>query len=334
MRTISIIIVLFTLLVGGYGCKKTVPSRSAETLKAASHVQVPTFCADSAYAFVAQQVAFGPRVPATAAHTACGNYLADKLTAFGAQVQRQEGTMRLYDGRTMALCNIIGSYNLHARQRILLCAHWDSRPMADQEQDVTQRSRPIDGANDGASGVGVLLEVARQLQQYPIEKIGVDIIFFDLEDWGAPENFQGNSEHSWCLGAQYWAKNLHRDDYHANYGILLDMVGGRGALFFQEQISMHFAPHIVQRVWQTAQQHGFDAQFVSRMGGAVTDDHLYINQLAGIPCIDIIQYDPNSLTGFAPYWHTHADNLNAVDSATLYVVGQTLLHVLYESKSQ
>ena len=188
------------------------------------------------------------------------------------------------------------------------------------------------GANDGASGVGVLLELARQFQiQQP--NIGVDIIFFDAEDYGATEEFRGeNTEDSWCLGAQYWAKNPHLPGYRAEYGILLDMVGGTQATFYCEQISEYYAMNVVNKVWSQAKSLGFGQYFIDQKGGTVTDDHLYVNKIAGIPSIDIIQFDPNSDSGFAHYWHTVDDTMKNIDKNTLNAVGTTLMHVVYNEE--
>jgi Zn-dependent M28 family amino/carboxypeptidase len=213
-----------------------------------------------------------------------------------------------------------------------LCAHWDTRPWSDS--DTIRKGEPNDGASDGASGVGVLLEVARQLKQSK-SAIGIDIIMLDMEDYGQPSDspFQ-KQEDTYGLGTQYWAKNLHVPNYNAEYGILLDMVGAKNAVFAQEGYSLHFAPSVVQKVWNTANQIGFSDYFPVRdgeylKGGYVTDDHYYVNTLANIPCIDIIQSDLTTKSGFGSYHHTHADNMDIIDKNTLKAVGQTLLQVIY-----
>ena len=307
-------------------------ARTAKAQSTETAMTIPTFNADSAYAFVQRQIDFGPRVPATESHAACADYLAATLAQYGAQVEVQQGEMPLYSGEMKPLKNIIAHYNTAAKKRVLLCSHWDSRPFADQDANPANRHTPILGANDGASGVGVLLEIARQLQSTPAE-IGVDIIFFDLEDWGAPEFYDGpQSEHSWCLGSQFWAKEAKKSSYRAEYGILLDMVGAPGAQFRREIISDYHARGTVDKVWNTAQSLGFGTTFLDERGGGITDDHCYVNVVAGIPCIDIIQYNPFSATGFADYWHTLGDDMRNIDRRTLYIVGQTLLQVIYSEK--
>lgn len=297
--------------------------------KPANVIFVPTFSGDSAYQFVQKQVDFGPRVPNTKAHTACADYFVKVLQNFGAQVEIQSGEAVLYDGRKMPFKNVIATYNQKATKRILLCAHWDTRPYADRDKNSANHQTPILGANDGASGVGVLLEVARQLHVNQ-PTVGVDIVLFDLEDWGTPEFYSGpQREDTWCLGSQYWAEQAKKNSYKADFGILLDMVGAPGAQFYKEQISTYYASFAVEKVWSSAQSLGFGNYFLNNSGGAITDDHLYVNKIANIPCINIIQYNPYGTTGFGDYWHTLDDTMKHIDKNTLYVVGQTLLQVIY-----
>lgn len=302
------------------------PNPEQQSIAAAS---TPVFNGDSAFQFVQCQVDFGPRVPGTAQHTACAAFLDTTFRRFGAQVTIQNGEATLYDGRIMRLKNIIASYNPQASKRLLLCAHWDTRPYADQDTNPANHRKPILGANDGASGVGVLIEVARQLHLNE-PTIGVDIVLFDLEDWGTPEFYTApQREDTWCLGSQYWSQQAVKSGYKADFGILLDMVGAPNAQFYKEQISTYYASFAVEKVWNAAQSLGFGSYFINQSGGAVTDDHLYVNRVANIPCIDIIQYNPYSTTGFGDYWHTVDDTMKNIDKNTLYVVGQTLLQVIY-----
>lgn len=290
------------------------------------NVVVPTFNADSAHFFIEQQVNFGPRIPGSKAHADCAGYLVNKLNAYSFETILQRSTVGTFDGKKFSLKNIIGSFKPESKSRILLCSHWDTRPWADEETDKASTRLPFDGANDGASGVGVILEIARQIQ-LNAPGIGIDIIFFDLEDYGDPE---GDSK-SWCLGSQYWAQNLHRVDYSANFGVLLDMVGRKDAIFPKEEQSMSFASAAVNKIWKAAAKIGyrnyFDPQIHSHVG---TDDHIFVNQ-AGIPCVDIIDYDPKT-GGFGDFHHTRKDNMQLIDKATLKAVGQTLLEVIYNEK--
>jgi len=306
-------------------------SESSET-KEETSVNVPVFDADSAYSYVERQYLFGPRVPETPAHDSCLNWMVETFRAFNADtVIVQRGEVEVYDGSTKSLANVIASYNIKAGSRILLCSHWDSRPFADQDANPAVRKNPIPGVDDGASGVGVLLEVARHLgEQMP--NVGVDIIFFDLEDWGAPE-WEGRSasaDNGWCLGSQYWSKNMHEVGYRAQFGILLDMVGGADTKFYREYFSEMGAKWVNDNVWGMAHELNLDGRFVSREGGAITDDHVAVMKFGGIPCIDIVAYDPQGNSGFPAYWHTHSDDMRNISRATLNDVGTLLMHIIYK----
>ncbi len=308
--------------------KQTVKEESREVV-----VKAPVFDADSAYAYVKRQVDFGPRLLDSKAHQACGDWLANRLAEFGAKVYQQEFEATLYDGSTSKARNIIGSFNPDNRKRVLLCAHWDSRPWADNDPDEKNHHTPILGANDGASGVGVLLEIARQMQQ-KAPGIGVDIIFFDAEDYGTPQFYKGrHDDNTWCLGSQYWSRRPHVPNYNARFGILLDMVGGKNATFLKEGFSLEYAGTIVKKVWDKAAAIGYAAYFPAASGGYVTDDHVPVNQIAKIPCVDIVPCDANSeRSSFGDFWHTVNDNMEVINKNTLRAVGQTVMEVIYNEK--
>jgi hypothetical protein len=291
----------------------------------------PTFVADSAYLFCQQQCDFGPRTMNSEAHDRCGQWIADKFRQYGMDVTLQQASLKGYDGTMLKSTNIIAAYKPEQKERILLCAHWDSRPWADNDPDEANHRLPVMAANDGASGVAVMMEIARLLTTDPLA-IGVDFICFDAEDWGTPQwadSQQGDGD-TWALGAQHWASNLHREGYTARYGILLDMVGGQGAHFYQEGVSMTYAPNIVKRVWNAAETIGYGSFFPKTEGGMITDDHLPVNEQAKIPCIDIIPYYPDcQASSFGPTWHTVNDNMQHIDKATLQAVGQTIVQVLF-----
>jgi len=290
-------------------------------------IEVPNFNSDSAYFFVEQQVNFGPRVISSKAWDNCSKYLTSKLESYNAKVIVQQAPITTYDQKKHTIRNIIGSYSPEKNNRIALFAHWDSRHVADY--DTINTSKPILGANDGGSGVGVLLEIARNLN-LKNPKIGVDIIFFDAEDYGQPENSKFPiMNDSWCLGSQHWSKNPHKQNYFAKYGILLDMVGGKDAEFWQESISSYYASNIIKKVWDVAHNIGYSNFFIYKNSPQIMDDHYYVNTIAGIPTIDIIEYDPFSKTNFNKHWHTHADNMDNVDRKTLKAVGQTVMKVIY-----
>lgn len=325
MKKIILILLPITCI---FACGKTT-NKTNKQQQQVKTVQVPLFVADSAYHYIQTQVDFGPRVPNTKEHTACAEYLSEKLKEFGAQVIEQRADLTAFDGTVLKAVNIIGSFQPENKKRVLLFAHWDTRPWADHDPNPENRTKPVIGACDGASGVGVLLEIARQINiQQP--NVGVDIIFFDAEDYGAPEHLaNAQTADSWCLGSQYWARNPHIPNYRAQYGILLDMVGAENATFYREQISDYYARNIVDKVWSRAKSLGFGHYFINRTGGAITDDHLYVNRIIGIPSINIIEHDVTSKNGFGHYWHTVNDTMDNIDKATLQAVGTTVLHVIY-----
>ncbi len=295
-------------------------------------IVTPSFNSDSSYEYIYNQVAFGPRVPNTKPHLDCGEYLAKFFNKNGGWVYRQQFSAKAFDGTDLRLKNIIVSYNLKATKRILLAAHWDTRPFADQ--DEVEPKKPIDGANDGASGVGILMELARVINLAEKKPdVGFDIILFDGEDYGQPMYYPGPYQNdSWCLGSQYWAVHKYPANYSAYYGILLDMVGAKDATFAKEGVSVENAPSVVNNVWATATRLGYGKHFINILSPPITDDHTYINKLALIPMIDIIEYENSDGNYFGSYWHTHDDNMDIIDKNTLKAVGQTLIEVLYREK--
>ena len=304
---------------------------AAPTVVRLEGVEVPEFNADSAYAYIEKQVSFGPRVPNTREHQQAGDYLINKLKEFGAEVTVQDFKETAFDGTTLDLRNIVGSFNPQASKRVLLAAHWDTRPFADKDPDESRQRQPIAGANDGASGVGILLEMARLLHQNPDPQVGVDIIFFDGEDYGEPEFMDDDLKERkiyWCLGSQYWANNKHKSNYSAYFGILLDMVGGKDAVFYREGYSREMAPSVVKRVWGWAHEIGYGHYFKYSNSEPIIDDHLFMNR-GGVPSIDVIEYDPASDFYFAEYHHTHKDDMSIISKETLKAVGETVLHTVY-----
>ena len=308
--------VIYILPLLFFSCSKTTPTG---TLSPAP------FSADSAYNYVAEQVALGARQPGSQAHYACAKYIENKLKAFGAEVSIEQGQMLDYDSKAQQIYNIIGSFNTTASKRILLAAHYDTRPWADQEEDYNKRTIPILGANDGASGVAVLLEIARQLsQQKPTTAI--DLVFFDCEDMGTPTFYTGKEKNdTWCLGSQLWATMHQKDAQSYKYGIVLDMVGGYDAQFSKEYYSMQYASAWTEKIWHTASKLGYTAYFQNQLTYPITDDHYYVNTIASIPCVDIIHYNTRTQEGFPHYWHTEQDNMNNICKETLQAVGTTVL---------
>jgi len=316
-------VLLVMTMISCKGPVKDSDNQDDPTDTASAKICIPNnFDSDSSYSYVQKQVDFGPRVPNSEAHRKCSAWLESMLKKWSDTVYVQSFVAKSYKGEAWQAKNIIGVFNPESKNRLLLCAHWDTRPQADQ--DKKDPTTPSDGANDGGSGVGVLLEIARQLH---IEKpaLGIDIVFFDVEDGGANES---ELENTWCLGSQYWSKNTHVKDYRAKNGILLDMVGSRNALFAREQMSVRFDNHFLVQVWQTATSLGFGNFFIGLDKSGITDDHVYVSFEAKVPTIDIIDYNPNTQSGFGTYWHTHDDNMSNIDKNTLYAVGKTVFQVI------
>lgn len=330
-RAVLILTVLFVAISCG-GRKGTTATVTASK-NTEPTITTVEFCADSAFSFIRKQTSFGPRVPNTEAHLKCSAWLTTQLSHFGAQTYVQGFETVTFDKTKLQCYNIIGSFNPDSPTRVILCSHWDSRPWADNDPDPANWKTPVDAANDGASGVGVILEIARQLQKKAPE-IGVDCIFLDAEDWGPGPDFKGKHlETYWGLGTQYWAKNLHKKDYQARYAILLDMVGGKGAQFSKERYSLMYGKQVVDNVWETAASLGYSSIFKPAIGHYVTDDHYFINTIAKIPAIDIVPYIPQcEQSSFGPTWHTLQDNINNIDIKVLEAVGKTLLTVIYNEK--
>lgn len=327
-KVLYILIALATASCGSDEPQRKVATQKAVPTIPQPQIEKPVFDADSAYLYVKEQVDFGPRYPNNEAHGKCAKYLENKLKSFGLTASTQIGKAVTFNNKNITIKNIIGEYNPDAEKRILLFAHWDTRPFADQ--DTKDMTKPILGANDGGSGVGVLLEVARQLTLTK-PTIGVDIIFFDAEDYGQPSGMSSEeySSDSWCLGSQYWSKNLHKKNYKAEYGILLDMVGATNPQFRQEAFSNQFAPLVVQKIWSNAKKLGYNNYFLNQQIGPLIDDHKFVNEIANIPSIDIIHYE-NNPGSFHSTWHTHNDNMDIIDKKSLAVVGKVLLYTIYQ----
>ena len=319
--------IIFMILVS---CTNNKPA-SSDNAQAKPAIQAPQLNVDSTWAFMEKQMSFGPRVPNSDAHTQCAEYFVRKMKEYGLDVIIQKADLKAFDGTILHSKNIIAQFKPEMKNRIFICSHWDSRPFADHDPETADQKKPVPAANDGASGTAIMMEMARLIKQVK-PNIGIDFIFLDAEDYGEPQNMRGTAgEDNWALGSQYWAKHPHKADYYAKFGILLDMVGAKGATFPMEQESMNLASDIVKKVWDKGIQLGYSDYFINQPGGGVTDDHIYINKYLNIPTIDIIHMDVN--TGrFFPQWHTTHDDMSQIDKNTLKAVGQTLLEVLYSEQ--
>ncbi len=337
-KRFSIALITFAIISLGSGCKNestenkqtgaNVSTKQEQPANNAPKIAIPSFEADSAYDFVGKQVAFGPRTPGSPAQKACAEWMLTKLKSYCDTVYKQTVNVVGGDGKSLPCINLIGAINPHAAKRILLLTHWDSRPWADQ--DTKDKDKPILAADDAGSGVGVLLELARQLKAHKLpDDLGVDILLTDVEDYGRSQW----GENSYCLGTQYWARHPHVANYKAQFGILLDMVGARGAQFPMEGFSSKYASDIQQQVWKAAADAGYSSMFPNVASVDITDDHVPVNEISGIKTVDIINLQPDMEHPFAPHWHTHGDVMNIIDKTTLKAVGQTLLQTLFTTAS-
>ncbi len=287
------------------------PEQASITLKTPT-VPIPQFDANSAFNYLVKQVDFGPRAPNTDAHQQCLQYLQQVLSMYADSVQLQKFNVPGYDGVVLHLTNIIAHFNLKSKTRVLLTAHWDSRPRADH-QPGGPVDKPIPGADDGASGVAVLLEMARGFKESP-PPVGVDIILWDGEDYGR----EGDMNY-YCLGSKYWAATK-PFSYQPVFAINLDMIGQKNLSISKEGYSVQYAPDVVDLVWNTAAEMGV-TQFVDRTMDPIYDDHLQLDNV-GIKAIDLIDFDYK-------YWHTLEDTPDKCSPESLSAVGRVLLEVLY-----
>lgn len=285
---------------------------------------VPKFDADNTYSYVEEQLTFGPRVPNSQAHREAIQYFNSHFRemAGNRSVFVQSFKTEAY-GDSLQLFNLIAAFSPEKKDRILLAAHWDSRPRSEMDPDSPES--PLVGADDGGSGVAVLMELARIFRDNP-PPIGVDIILFDGEDYGE----SGDLNH-YFLGSRHWGQNPPVEGYNPRFGILLDMVGGKGAQFPKEGYSMEYAPSLVNEIWRIGEEFGYGDLFLDEMGQKVADDHIIVQRTTGIPMINIIHHSVNEEGNleFAEYWHTQNDNIDIIDKEVMGKVGDVLLELIF-----
>ncbi len=327
----KILFFLLLPLLALSACKSS-NSAASDADETPTELSSVTFSADSAFESIVAQCDFGPRTPSSDAHTRCGDYIAARFAALGLSVTEQRATFTGWDGQKLEGRNIIASFRPDADDRIVIASHWDSRPWADADPDSANHRKPVMAANDGASGIAVMLELARLLPELK-PNVGIDFVCFDMEDYGAP--YWGDSPadgSDWCLGSQHWAQQAVASGYRARYGILLDMVGGEDARFCFEGFSMRYAENVTRRLWATAATVGAQHLFVATDGGYATDDHVAMNETAGIPTVDIIPFAPDAEHAFGRTWHTVNDTPEHISRETLRLVGQTLVQMIAEEQ--
>jgi glutaminyl-peptide cyclotransferase len=328
MRPFSFLLLL-ALVVNGCSGDRSESRKTTDTVStpinrpahASPAMTPPPFDGTSAFGYLTAQTSFGPRNPNSPGHDLCLNYLETTVKGFADRVTRQEFTRKGYRGEVLPLTNIIASFAPEASTRILLCAHWDTRPRAEHDPDKSKWNTPILGANDGASGVAVLLEIAKQLKAAP-PAIGVDIVLFDGEDYG----IEGDRD-MYLLGSRHFAAHL-PPNYVPRFGILLDMIGDAQLEIPKEKNSVRFAPDVIRLIWDAARELGIE-QFIDEPGEEVMDDHWPLND-AGIKTVDLIDFNYPDQTN--RYWHTTLDTPEHCSPESLKAVGLVLSNVIYSQK--
>ena len=280
---------------------------------------IPTFDGAKAFALLKKQVDIGPRYPGVPGHDVCSDLIVSQLKPLTDDVTVQEFHQTVA-GKDLTLRNIIATFNKDAKERIILAAHWDTRPTADMEIDSSKRCKPIPGANDGASGVAVLIELARLFSQHK-PAVCVMLVFFDGEDYTPyPPTSQ-----DMFLGSKYFAKNLDsKIRSQVKYGMLLDMIGDKNLDIAQETQSTISAPEVVKNVWETAGSLGYGKHFLTNQI-SISDDHIPLIR-SGIKCIDVIDFD------YGP-WHTLDDTTDKCSPESLRIVGDVIAHVVYKESA-
>lgn len=279
--------------------------------------QTQNFDASRAFGFLEKQCNYGPRTPGSDGHKLCLEYLTNELKKVAETVEKQHFFYTVpLTNQSLRGTNVIGKFNLANPTRVVLCAHWDTRPKADMDPNPENHNQPVMGANDGASGVAVLLEIAQHLKQKS-PPYGVDIVFFDAEDAGLYQNHS-----SWAIGSKIYANKIPRENM-PKFGILLDMIGDQNLEVFQEINSVQNSPRLVKYVWDIASEIGVN-EFYSKQGYMVSDDHLSLLSV-GIPCIDIIDFD-------YPQWHTVQDTPENCSLESLEKIGRVILEVIYRGE--
>ena len=268
--------------------------------------------------YVETQLGFGPRIPNTEGHIRTGDWILQRLRATADSVEVQAWNHVSDDGDTLSLRNFIGRFRPEATQRILYVAHWDTRPKADRSSNMGRRQMPVPGANDGASGVALLLGVADALALNP-PSFGVDLLFVDGEDYG-----DFGRDLDVLMGSRYYAEQLDPDVPKPLFAVVWDMVGDSDLRFHREPNSMRGAPEVVERVWAKARELGYGNIFRDESGPAMTDDHLPL-QAVGIRTIDVIDFSYGPGNG---YWHTTDDTADKVSAESLQAVGDVALALL------
>jgi hypothetical protein len=314
MKPFAAFILIFSLS----GCDLSCKGESQRSSKPSSHLI--RFDEDYSYQQILEYEKFGPKIPGSAAHTKTGDWIVQVMKQFGMDVLEQKTTVTGANGTKIPVRNIIARHLPNAKKRVLLSAHWDNRPFADQ--DPKHKTKPVPGVNDGGSGVAVLMTIAKALHESQWNQ-GIDFAFWDAEDGGIHTN-----PRSYCLGSQYWAFHPVPDDYSADFGMNFDMVGRKGSVFPIEAYSWFRAPEIIKSLKNAAQKLGYQDYFPDYRIGPVVDDHYFVSEVLGFPMIDLIYMTEDGK--FSPEWHTVSDTSEWISRDVMKAVGQTTIQMLQD----
>ncbi|MCU0627378.1 MAG: M28 family peptidase [Gemmatimonadaceae bacterium] len=273
------------------------------------------YSGDSALGYIRTALAFGTRVPGSEGHTRTGDWLVAQMKARGAEVVEQRWSHTTADGKTLPLRNILARFNPQATTRILYLTHWDTRPKAESDPDPANKGKPIAGANDGTSGIGLFLALADALRKRG-PQVGVDLLFVDGEDYGE----FNPTEVDVLLGSTYFAANPPSPGYTPVFAVLWDMIGDRNLQIYQETLSLNGAPEVVARVWRTADELGLSNVFIQQPKYSIRDDHVPL-LAKGWRAIDVIDID------YPPH-HTLGDTIDKLSAASLQAVGDVALALI------
>ena len=275
------------------------------------------FDEDNAFALLEKQCEFGPRYPGSIGHEEFSEYLINYFSKLNCTIEIFTDSIYHPNQKDLKIQikNILVHHNPEINNRLLFMAHWDTRDRAEKDEDINNRSKPIIGANDGASGVALLMELSDYISNYPLKNIGIDFLFVDAEDMG-----RKNHTYEWGLGTQSFTKSY--DGIMPKYAICIDMIADKNPIFKIERFSYQFAKEFVQEIWTFANNLGYK-EFVWQLGPAIYDDHFFFYEGTKVPSINIIDFDYE-------HWHTTQDIPENCSSKGLGIVGNVMLNFIYE----
>ena len=283
--------------------------------------KLPNFDGNSAFQFIEKQCSFGPRYPGSKGHDDLADYLYDYFQSNSDSVTIfKDSINHPFSNERLEIINFLIQHNVSASERYLFMAHWDTRDRADKDKNISNQHLPILGANDGGSGVALLMQLSKHIKKdMKIKNIGIDILLVDAEDMGRPGFVD-----EWGLGTQSFVK--HYEGLLPKYAICVDMIADKNPIFKIEKFSYNFAKDLVYEIWGLANDLGYK-EFVWQLTHPIYDDHVYYHNGTGVPAIDIIDFD-------YPQWHTVDDTIENCSPKGLFIVGNVLLKYIFNKDSK